>query len=41
MADPVLVPSNPAPAPFDVTIVRYGPAGTVAAALLGQAGMSV
>ena len=31
----------PAPATFDVAIVGYGPAGAVAAALLGQAGVSV
>ena len=31
----------PAPAVFDVAIVGYGPAGAVAAALLGQAGLSV
>ena len=31
----------PAPATFDVAIVGYGPVGAVAAALLGQAGVSV
>ena len=42
MADPVSVPAgHPVPALFDVAIVGFGPAGMVAAALPGQAGLSV
>ena len=42
MADPVSVPAgHPVPALFDVAIVGFGPAGMVAAALPGQADLSV
>lgn len=42
MAGSAPAPGHPvAPAVFDVAIVGYGPAGAVAAALLGQAGLSV